>query len=783
MSLSPGTRLDHYEILSPIGKGGMGEVYRARDTRLGREVAIKTLPANPARGGEHLARFRREARAASALNHPHICTIYDLSEDTETPFIVMELLKGETLGDLLVHGPLAVDRALTLCLQLADALDAAHTAGIIHRDIKPANIFVTTRGDAKLLDFGVARILHAALDDLQTEAAELVTRGGGVIGTVAYMSPEQARGEALDTRTDLFSLGVVFYEMVTGRLAFPGPTTAVIFNRILSAALEPASDVNPALPKALDVLFGRLLAKERDRRYSSARELREALQTLRHEPTSAVRSAASVPATTHDKPSIVVLPFENLSADADNEFFSDGLTDEIITDLSQIRTLRVISRNSSMQLKGARKDLKPLVTELGVRYVLSGSVRKSGSTVRITSQLVDAVKDETLWADKYTGTLEDIFDIQEQISRRIVDALKMQLSPKEDRQLAERRIDNVKAFECYHRSRHELYKFTKEGLDHALVLIDTALGIVGDNELLYAAKGTVHWQYVNAAIRANAGDIERAEECVSKVFALNPDSAAGHALLGMVRQAQAHPLEAIANYKRALATDPGNVYALGELGRMYGQLGRARDSALLMEQARTEDPLSTIQDHGYLWSALAAGSNDLVVRDAPRVLRSAPDFAMVRWDLAVALIQQDRLDVARAVLDSAPLEKVETIAGRVCVCLKAALEGRQDEARAAIGEHLSTCAWNVEYWSWLVAECYAVAGAQEEALDWLETPSGAGSSTIHTSQPAGPSDRCMATRGSSGCRRESKRRGRRCSVCLCDAAALALFELCPLTLP
>ena len=423
MSLSAGTRLDHYEILSPIGKGGMGEVYRARDTRLGREVAIKTLPANVARGGEHLARFRREARAASALNHPHICTIYDLSEDTETPFIVMELLKGETLSDLLGRGPLAVERAFALCLQLADALEAAHAEGIIHRDLKPANIFVTTRGDAKILDFGVARIQHAALDDAQTEAADFITRGGGVIGTVAYMSPEQARGEALDSRTDLFSLGVVFYEMMTGRLAFPGPTTAVVFSRILSAAIEPATDVNPALPKALDALFERLLAKERDRRYSSARELREALQTLRREPTSAVRSASSAPATAHDKPSIVVLPFENLSADADNEFFSDGLTDEIITDLSQIRTLRVISRNSSMQLKGARKDLNPLVTELGVRYVLSGSVRKSGSTVRITSQLVDPVKDETLWADKYTGTLEDIFDIQEQISRRIVDAL------------------------------------------------------------------------------------------------------------------------------------------------------------------------------------------------------------------------------------------------------------------------------------------------------------------------------------------------------------------------
>src|SRR5438046_1940958 len=202
MSLSPGTRLDHYEILSPIGKGGMGEVYRARDTRLGREVAIKTLPAHLARGGERLARFRREARAASALNHPHICTVYDLSEDTETPFIVMELLKGETLSDLLVRGPLAVDRALPLCLQLADALEAAHAEGIIHRDIKPANIFVTTRGDAKVLDFGVARIQHAALGNMQTEAADFVTRGGDVIGTVAYMSPEQARGEALDSRTD-----------------------------------------------------------------------------------------------------------------------------------------------------------------------------------------------------------------------------------------------------------------------------------------------------------------------------------------------------------------------------------------------------------------------------------------------------------------------------------------------------------------------------------------------------------------------------------------------------
>jgi eukaryotic-like serine/threonine-protein kinase len=689
MHLPPGTRLGPYTIESLLGAGGMGEVYKAHDGRLNRTVAIKRLIA------DDVSRFQSEARAIAAINHPHICQIYDVGPD----YLVLEYLQGQPLG-----GRVNRDEAVQLASQIADALHAAHECGVLHRDLKPANVMVVRHGGmphAKLLDFGVARLTSEDSGATRTVAGE-------IMGTPAYMSPEQASAKPLDARSDVFSFGAVLYELLAGARAFTGDSTA----HILSAVLRDDPDPLEA-PAALQQIVKRCLAKDPDRRFQTMADVRHALQHL-------TAGSADATASTPNKPSIVVVPFENLSADADNEFFSDGLTDEIITDLSQIRTLRVISRNSSMQLKGARKDLKPLLTELGVRYVLSGSVRKSGSSVRITSQLVDPATDETLWADKYTGTLEDIFDIQEQISRRIVDALKMQLSPKEDRRLAERRIDNVKAFECYHRSRHELYKFTEEGLDQALVLIDTALGIVGDNELLYAAKGTVHWQYVNAAIRANAGDIEQAEVCVSKVFALNPDSAAGHALLGMVRQAQARPLEAIADYKRALATDPGNVYALGELGRIYGQLGRARDSASLMLQARSEDPLSPIQAHGYLWSALAAGDNDLVVRDAPRVLRSAPEFAMVRWDLAVALIQQDRVDEARVVLDSAPAEKVQTIASRVCVCLKAALEGRQDAARTVIGAHLSTCAWNVEYWSWLVAECYAVADAQDEALNWLE---------------------------------------------------------------
>jgi len=340
--------------------------------------------------------------------------------------------------------------------------------------------------------------------------------------------------------------------------------------------------------------------------------------------------------------------------------------------------------------------------------------------VRITTQLVDPVHDETLWAEKYTGTLEDIFDIQEQISRRIVDALKMQLSPKEDRKLAERRIDNVKAFECYQRSRQEMYKFTREGLDQALALIDTALGIVGDTELLYAAKGSVLWQYVNAAIRAGEPDIEQAEECAAKVFALNPDSAAGHALLGMVRQAQGRPVEAVACFKRALAVDPANVYASGELGRVYGQLGCDRQSTGMMDLARREDPLSPIQHHGSLWNAVMTGNHRVVLQEAPRVLQSVPEFALLRWDLGVALIQADRLEQARAILAAAPPEKVPTIAGRLCVFLGLALEGRRSEALACVGERLLACARNVEYWSWLVAECYAVLGEQESAIDCLE---------------------------------------------------------------
>jgi len=697
----------------------MGEVWRARDERLERDVAIKTLPPTLSANADHLARFRREARAASALNHPNICTIYDLSEHDAQPFLVMELLSGTTLAAMLSQGALGLDRVVDLGTQLADALDAAHGRGIIHRDIKPANIFVTDRGLAKILDFGLARMQPAVLDDALTLDAGFVTSVGSVSGTVAYMSPEQARGEALDARTDLFSLGVVLYEMTTGRPVFGGHTWAVVFNRILSGVVDPPTHVNPALPKDLDQLFESLLATDRNRRCASARELRAGLERFGRA-KSGSHPSHPAPDVDEGKRSIVVLPFQNLSADPDNEFFSDGLTDEIISDLSQIRTLRVISRNSSLQLKGAGKDLKSLASELGVRYVLSGGVRKSGNAVRITAQLVDPVRDESLWSEKYSGTLEDIFDIQEQISRRIVDALKMQLSPEEHQRLAERPIDNVEALECYQRSRLEVYKFTKEGLDQALTLIDMALGLVGDNELLHAAIGTVHWQYVNAAITADKDHIAQAERCAEQVFALNPDSAPGHALLGMVRQAQGRPADAIRSLRRALAIDPSNDYALSELARVYQCVGRDEDARLHLQRAVSADPLSAILQGARLWVGAMTGDHDFVQREGPRLLRSMQGSPLVALHLAPSYALEGRLDEARAVADAVPPETVPTIAGRLGLFWKLALDGKREEAAACFGDHLLACARNVEFWAKEVAECYAFIDDCTLALDWLE---------------------------------------------------------------
>jgi len=707
-----GTKLAHYEITGHLGTGGMGEVWKARDFNLGREVAIKTLPPEFAANTGHLSRFRREARAASALNHPNICIVYELGEHDGQPFIVMELLRGETLRERLERGPLPIDEALDLGMQLADGLDAAHCEGIIHRDIKPANIFITNRGPAKLLDFGLARAQSAAPEDAPTLG---VTSAGTVMGTVSYMSPEQARGEKLDVRSDLFSLGVVFYEMLSGQPAFTGNTSAVVFERLFNKVLEPLTRLNSGIPKDLDTLVEGLLAKDRNRRSSSAREVKTALGRLK----SGLASRPTV-ASNSEKKSIAVLPLENLSADANNEYFSDGLTEEIITDLSQIRSLRVISRNSSMQFKGSGKNLRTISADLDVRYLLTGSVRKSGNAVRVAVQLIDPLGDEHLWSEKYSGKLEDIFEIQEQISRKIVDALRLRLSPQEEQKLAARPIDNVKAFECYHRARREIYKFTEDGLDRALQLIQTALDMVGDNELLYAAQGTVHWQYFNSGLRPDKAEIDRAEECARRVFKINPDSAAGHALMGQVRHAQRRFAEAVRSFKRALTADPSNHYAAVELARIYSFAGYESGLESLNEQALAVDPLSAVAHMARLAAALLFGHSDVARREGAGLVQTMPDFPMLRLSYMISLVYAEQTGAALNILEVMPCQGASNLAGHLCMAWKLALRSERTRAIEYLNGPSMAPARNYEWGSWWAAECCAFIGEVDMALDWLD---------------------------------------------------------------
>ena len=483
MTLAPGSTLGPYTILAELGHGGMGVVYTAQDPRLKRQVAIKLLTSELTRDETAKQRFLQEAQAASALDHPNICTIHEINETADGQlYLVMAHYDGETLKERIARGPLVLDDAIDFATQVGQGLAEAHAAGIVHRDIKPANLLIATGGVVKFLDFGLAKLA----------GTEGVTQTGTTVGTVAYMSPEQARGEEVDHRTDIWSLGVVLHEMLTGLQPFRGENLLSI-----SGAIQ--QDPPPALTgdsSSLNNVVRLALHKSQPQRYQAVTDLLAGLQT-----TTVSRSQATGQS---DVSSLAVLPFTNMSADPDQEYFSDGLTEEVIADLSQIQDLRVISRTSVMQLKGSHKDVKATGRQLQVRYVLEGSVRKAGNNLRITAQLIDATTDAHLWAEKYTGTLDDVFDIQERVSRAIVAALRLKLSPQEERRLTERPIGNAQAYDCYLKGRREIELYSRDSFDRAIELFQRGLDIIGDNAALYASMAYAYYSYVNAGLEQEA---------------------------------------------------------------------------------------------------------------------------------------------------------------------------------------------------------------------------------------------------------------------------------------
>ena len=526
-----GQTVSYYKITRKIASGGMGVVYEAEDTRLGRRVALKFLPEKLAEDTQLTERFQREARAASALNHPNICTIHAIEQVNGQNFLVMELLEGQTLAHMLGRVTFSMDKLLPLATQIADALESAHAKGIVHRDIKPANIFITERSQVKILDFGLVKL---DLEELQPDEANStkfepqhqLTSPGVAMGTASYMSPEQARGQLVDARTDLFSLGTVLYQMAGGVLPFAGDTSAVIFDAILNRDPEPVDQLNPQLPAEFGRILSKLLEKDRTLRCQSATELKTDLHRLKRNLDSGTKRAAdlldSKSGVRTTVKSVAVLYFENLSGAKEDEYLRDGITEDIITELSKIRGLNTFSRPTVLAYRDKPVTPSQIGHVLKASYVLTGTLRRAGSRLRITTQLVDTHTDFPLWSERYDREMKDVFEMQDEIARKIAEALRVTLSPQELEDLASKPTESLQAYDLYLRGKRYARRQTRQDLEFALQMFENAVAIDPSFALAYAACANAcamfYCNYSRDAIW-----VERARNASGKAVALRWD--------------------------------------------------------------------------------------------------------------------------------------------------------------------------------------------------------------------------------------------------------------------
>jgi serine/threonine protein kinase/tetratricopeptide (TPR) repeat protein len=771
MPLLSKTRLGTYEILGPLGAGGMGEVYRARDARLGREVAIKVLPEAVSKSPDRLARFEREARTVAGLNHPNIVTLYSVEDEDGIRFLTMELVEGQSLDRLVISGGLGLARVLELSIPLAHALVAAHERGVIHRDLKPNNVMVTHEGWVKVLDFGLAKVAESKdRDPAATIGATVGPTGGAplsgvgqVLGTVPYMAPEQIRGETIDARSDLFAFGIILYELATGRRPFAGATPADVSSAILRDVPPPVLTLRSDLPRDLNRIVERCLEKDPRDRFQTARDVMNELRYIQRESGIALRQtpppvaappasgsqaphspvpqssvplspvphspaplSAAVSPAPRDVPSIAVLPFVNRSRAEEDEYFSDGLADELLNVLTKIRGLRVAARASSFQFKGKNEDLATIGEKLNVATLLDGSVRKAGNRVRISVQLVKAADRVQLWSETYDRSLDDIFAVQEEIAQSVVKELRTTLlgappdsdasgkAQAEVAQAVKGHGHNVESHRLYLQGKYFVNRLNEEDTKRGVQYLDDAVKLDPSDAPAWAELSRAY------AIMAGYGWLpviegyRKAREAAERAIQLQPDLAEGYSRLASVQRAHDWDWKgAEESTRRALELAPGDADTLRAAGVLAHLRGRLEEAERLFLKAAEQDPL---HPGGYSSLGLVYRTMNRL-RDAEEMFRKSlevsPQRIATHTILAVVLSDQGRDAEALEEVSREPAEW-SRLTSLAYVHYKAGRTQESDDALRKLVEAYQDTA------SYQIAAIHSSRGELDDAFHWLE---------------------------------------------------------------